>query len=90
VNLYEQRSTYQGQATMIKQTRAQTLMLAVTLALVFTSSKEQLWGRLHGAKGERGSQSLEWAIIGAIAVGLVTVVALKITAAVTTHAAEIK
>ena len=72
------------------QTRAQTLMLAVTVALVFTSSKEQLWGRLHRVKGERGSQSLEWAIIGAIAVGLVAVVAVKITAAVTTHAAQIK
>ena len=72
------------------QTRAQTLMLAVTVALVLTSSKEQLWGRLQGAKGERGSQSLEWAIIGAIAVGLVAVVAVRITAAVTTHAAQIK
>jgi len=75
---------------MMTQTRAQTLMLAVTVALVLTNSKEKLWGRLHSAKGERGSQSLEWAIIGAIAVGLVTVVAVKITAAVTTHAAQIK
>jgi hypothetical protein len=72
------------------QTRAQMLMLVAAVAMAFTSPKEQLWGRLRDVKSERGSQSLEWAIIGAIAVGLVAVVAVKITAAVTTHAAQIK
>jgi hypothetical protein len=65
-------------------------MLAALVVLAVAGAQEHLRGRLRGANGERGSQSLEWAIIAAIAVGLVAVVAIKITAAVTSHAAQIK
>jgi uncharacterized membrane-anchored protein len=70
--------------------KTQTLMLATLLVLAVAGAPERLRGRLRGADRERGSQSLEWAIIAAIAVGLVAVVAIKITAAVTSHAAQIK
>jgi hypothetical protein len=75
---------------MMTQARTQTLMLGVRVEQMIISAKEQLRGRLQGADGDRGSQTLEWAIIAAIVVGLAAVVAVKITAAVTTHAAQIK
>ena len=75
---------------MMTQARTQTLMLGVSVERAITSAKEQLRGRMQGADGDRGSQTLEWAIIAAIVVGLAAVVAVKITAAVTTHAAQIK
>jgi hypothetical protein len=65
-------------------------MLAATLVLAVTGAKDQLRARLDSHDADRGSQSLEWALIAAIAVGLVAIVAFKITAAVTSHAAEIK
>ncbi len=75
---------------MMTQARTQTLMLAVMVVLALTTSKEQLRGRLKAATGERGSQTLEWAIIAAIVVGIATVVGAKIIAAVNAHAAQIK
>jgi hypothetical protein len=72
------------------QAKTQTLMLAVTVALVVTGAKDQLRARLHGSDAERGSQTLEWAIIAAIVVALAAIVAIKITAAVNSHAAQIK
>ena len=75
---------------MTTQARTRTLMLAVTVALEVTVAREQLRGRLHRHGGERGSQSLEWALIAAIVVGLVAIVAVKITSAVNSHAAQIK
>jgi hypothetical protein len=75
---------------MMTQAKTQTLMLGVSVEQMITSAKEQLRGRLHGAGGDRGSQTLEWAIIAAIVVGLCAIVAVKITAAVNTHAALIK
>ena len=75
---------------MMTQARTQTLMLGVSVEQMIASAKEQLQGRMQGADGDRGSQTLEWAIIAAIVVGLAAVVAVKITAAVTTHAAQIK
>lgn len=77
-------------ANMMTQARTQTLMLATAVVLAVTGTSEQLRERLNNPDGERGSQSLEWALIAAIAVGLVAVVAFKITQAVTTHSAEIK
>jgi hypothetical protein len=60
------------------------------MQMALNNAREQLWGRLHRAEGDRGSQSLEWAIIAAIVVGLVAIVAIKITAAVNSHVALIK
>lgn len=71
------------------QAKTQTLMLAATLALALTGATEQLRGRLNGANQQRGSQSLEWAIIAAIVVALVGIVAAAITAAVQSHVAQI-
>ena len=78
------------QATVMTQARTQILVLAVTVVIAVTAANEQLRARLHGSKGERGSQTLEWAIIAGIVCGLALVVALKVTNAVNTHAAQIK
>ena len=72
------------------QARTQTLMLAVTVALVVTAAKDQLLWRLQDPDGERGSSALEWAIIAAIAVGVAAVVGAKVIAAVNVHSAQIK
>jgi hypothetical protein len=72
------------------QARTQTLMLAVTAMTALTSAKAQLRGRLQSPESERGSSSLEWAIIAALAVLVAGIVAAKIIAAVTSHAAQIK
>jgi hypothetical protein len=78
-----QRSTYQGQATVMQarvmtQARTQTLMLAVTVVLAATAAKAQLQGRLRDSGSERGSSALEWAIIAAIAVAVAGVVGAKV------------
>ena len=72
------------------QARTQTLILAVTVVLAVTAGKNQMLARLQGPEGERGASALEWAIIAAIAVAVVAVVGAKVTAAVTTHASQIK
>ena len=78
------------QARVITQARTQIWLLAVTAVLAVTAAKVRLMGRLDSSKGERGSQTLEWAIIAGIVCGLALVVALKVTNAVNTHAAQIK
>ena len=75
---------------MMTRTKTRTLTLGVNMEMALNRAREQLRGRLHRATADRGSQSLEWALIAAIAVGLVAIVALKITAAVNSHAAQIK
>ena len=78
------------QTTVMTQARTQILVLAVTVVLAVTAANERLRGRLQGSRGQRGSQTLEWAIIAGIVCGLALVVALKVTNAVNTHAAQIK
>jgi hypothetical protein len=75
---------------MMTQAKRQTLMLAVSVALAVTGAKEHFSGRLRAEGGERGSQSLEWAIIAAIVVALAAIVTIKITGAVQSHVAQIK
>ena len=75
---------------MITQVKTQTLMLAVTVLLAVNAGINQMRGRLRDPDGERGSSALEWAIIAAIAVAVVAVVGAKVTAAVTSHSANIK
>ena len=75
---------------MMTQAKTRTLTLGVNVQMALNNAREQLGGWLRGAKDDRGSQSLEWAIIAAIVVGLVTIVAIKITAAVNSHVALIK
>ena len=75
---------------MMTQAKTRTLTLGVNIQMALNNAREQLWGRLQRAEGDRGSQSLEWAIIAAIVVGLVAIVAIKITAAVNSHVALIK
>ena len=70
--------------------RTQTLMLAAAVVTVIAVAGEQLRARLHGPDGQRGTSSLEWAIIAAIVVGLATLVGAKVVAAVNSHAAQIK
>ena len=84
------KATVMMQARVITQARTQILVLAVTVFLAVTAAQLQLTGRLDRSKGERGSQTLEWAIIAGIVCGLALVVALKVTNAVNTHAAQIK
>jgi hypothetical protein len=75
---------------MMTQAKTRTLALGVNVDMALNRAREQLRGRLYRATADRGSQSLEWALIAAIAVGLVAIVAIKITAAVNSHAAQIK
>ena len=75
---------------MMTQAKTRTLTLGVRMDLALNSAREQFWERCHRAEADRGAQSLEWALIAAIAVGLVAIVAIKITAAVNSHAAQIK
>jgi hypothetical protein len=75
---------------MMTQVKTRTLILAVTVLLAVNAGKDQLRGRLRDPDDERGSSALEWAIIAAIAVAVVAVVGAKVTAAVTTHSANIK
>jgi hypothetical protein len=70
--------------------RTQTLMLAAAVVTVIAAAGEQLRARLHSPDRQRGTSSLEWAIIAAIVVGLATLVGAKVIAAVNSHAAQIK
>jgi hypothetical protein len=65
-------------------------MLAAAVVTVIAVAGEQLRTRLRGSDGQRGTSSLEWAIIAAIVVGLATLVGAKVIAAVNSHAAQIK
>ena len=75
---------------MMTQAKTRTLTLGVPMELALNSARANLRERWPHATADRGSQSLEWALIAAIAVGLVAIVAIRITSAVNSHAAQIK